>query len=610
MKKRMLSLILAAVLVCAVAVPAGAERVPLEKVSDASGTVIDANGDLWEWGLGYLEPIDGYSWPFYRRPTKVMSGVAKVCYVSYSGDGYKPYGAILKTDGTLWMMGDNTSGQLGDGTTLKSDEWIKIMDGVADVVTSGGTTTALKTDGTLWTWGKNKFGILGNGTTSQSLIPVKILDNVVAMDQGTAVKCDGTLWRWGGNFYGQLGNGYRGNESNQGYPYQTIPTKVADHVVDVAGNFFLKDDGTMWGSGTSYHLDRDGVKMTPELGIGWDKGNRMVGDGWGGTYYIQDTPVKIMDHVAAIGKGSAITTDGTLYRWGCDVGNGAEHNEWIPKPVAVMRNVTAYEQDLVIKQDGTVWTLLDNWQQEGDVFTVNETPYSNETRTTFEKVDGAPKMIGVRFVLNGGMGTTLSWLKSGQTTLDVPQNPTRKGYTFAGWYTDEELTKPYNFNDKVTKGFTLFAKWVPVSSTAATTGKSQSVISLNGNTVTLDAYTLKGANGGDVTYVKLRDVAALLENTSVKFNVDWKRGAIYVASKSAYTTKNGTELKAISGTDGSYKWNQAPVLFDGTTKALEGIVLTDGKGGGHTFFKLRDLGEALGFTVGWSAERGIFIETK
>lgn len=194
--------------------------------------------------------------------------------------------------------------------------------------------------------------------------------------------------------------------------------------------------------------------------------------------------------------------------------------------------------------------------------------------------------------------------------LNVPTNPTKEGYTFGGWYTDAALTTPWNFNHKVVNTLTLYAKWVPVSSTATTTGKSQSVISLNGSAVTLDAYTLKAANGGDVTYVKLRDIAALLENTNAKFNVDWRRGAIYVASKSAYTTKNGTELKAISGTDGSYKWNQAPVLFDGTTKALEGIVITDGKGGGHTFFKLRDLGEAIGFTVGWTAQRGIFIETK
>ncbi len=40
-----------------------------------------------------------------------------------------------------------------------------------------------------------------------------------------------------------------------------------------------------------------------------------------------------------------------------------------------------------------------------------------------------------------------------------PTAPTKDGYTFNGWYTDEELTEKYDFNSKVTKSFTLYAKW-------------------------------------------------------------------------------------------------------------------------------------------------------
>lgn len=39
------------------------------------------------------------------------------------------------------------------------------------------------------------------------------------------------------------------------------------------------------------------------------------------------------------------------------------------------------------------------------------------------------------------------------------------------------------------------------------------------------------------------------------------------------------------------------------------IYLTSDTGGGFTYYRLRDLGKALGFNVGWSAERGVFIET-
>ena len=215
---------------------------------------------------------------------------------------------------------------------------------------------------------------------------------------------------------------------------------------------------------------------------------------------------------------------------------------------------------------------------------------------------------GVRLNLNGGTGGGTLWT-SPDGAITVPDNPTRPGYTFGGWYTDAALTIPWNFNDKVVNVLVLYAKWTPVSSTATTTTRSSQSVSINGSPASLDAYTLIADNGGEVTYVKLRDIAALLEDTDAKFNVDWRNGAIYVSTETPYTTKNGTELKPISGTDGSYKWNTAPVLFDGVTKSLEGIVLTDGEGGGHTFFKLRDLGEAIGFDVGWSAERGIYIET-
>ena len=43
--------------------------------------------------------------------------------------------------------------------------------------------------------------------------------------------------------------------------------------------------------------------------------------------------------------------------------------------------------------------------------------------------------------------------------------------------------------------------------------------------------------------------------------------------------------------------------------ALDTILLTDDDGGGYTYYKLRDLGRKLGFNVGWTAERGIFLET-
>ena len=48
---------------------------------------------------------------------------------------------------------------------------------------------------------------------------------------------------------------------------------------------------------------------------------------------------------------------------------------------------------------------------------------------------------------------------SRNSTVKEPENPTRDGYTFGGWYTDKECTQAYDFSAKVTQSFTLYAKW-------------------------------------------------------------------------------------------------------------------------------------------------------
>ena len=74
-------------------------------------------------------------------------------------------------------------------------------------------TLAVRTDGTLWAWGDNSYGQLGDGTTTARLVPTQVgtatdWQSVAAGGEHTlAVGTDGTLWAWGSNSYGQLGDG-------------------------------------------------------------------------------------------------------------------------------------------------------------------------------------------------------------------------------------------------------------------------------------------------------------------------------------------------------------------------------------------------------------------
>lgn len=64
----------------------------------------------------------------------------------------------------------------------------------------------------------------------------------------------------------------------------------------------------------------------------------------------------------------------------------------------------------------------------------------------------------VRFNTNGAGVVSAQNVKSGETAKE-PTAPVKDGYTFGGWYTDSGLRTAYNFESKVTKNITLYAKW-------------------------------------------------------------------------------------------------------------------------------------------------------
>lgn len=145
---------------------------------------------------------------------------------------------------------------------------------------------------------------------------------------------------------------------------------------------------------------------------------------------------------------------------------------------------------------------------------------------------------------------------------------------------------------------------------AATAMERSQTIELDGKTITMPSYALADANGYETNYIKLRDLASLLSHTSARFNVGWDMAtnAVTIQKKTAYVP-NGSEMKTPFSGDRAYQPNTAPVLVNGAAADLHGIVLTDDNGGGYTYFKLRDVGAALGFNVGWDETRGIYIES-
>lgn len=136
---------------------------------------------------------------------------------------------------------------------------------------------------------------------------------------------------------------------------------------------------------------------------------------------------------------------------------------------------------------------------------------------------------------------------------------------------------------------------------------STQTVDLDGQSVSLPCYALKDDKGNMTNYIKLRDLAVLLKDTGARFQVGWD-GKVSITTHTSYTA-DGSELKTPFTGDRVYEPAAASTLVDGRAANLAAFTLKDDAGGGYTYYQLRDLGRALGFNVGWTAQRGMFVET-
>ncbi len=248
--------------------------------------------------------------------------------------------AVLMPDGSVFMWGENRTGQLGlgfSGEVPRSSPQVVFSDCVDISLGKDrwGYIVALKKDGTVWRWGRETtspvqmsglesidivdvesggnspsiFVIDSSGNVYSAFNPTQvIINNAVKVSIGDyhslALKNDGTVWAWGNNLYGQLGDG----TTEQKPPSSPVQVVGLSDVIDIAAgegfSLALKSDGTVWSWG--------------------DNSNFKLG-------YINDGPQLLPRQIPGLSNITSIKTgynfsvalhrNGTVYRWGYYTGS-------------------------------------------------------------------------------------------------------------------------------------------------------------------------------------------------------------------------------------------------------------------------------------------------
>jgi alpha-tubulin suppressor-like RCC1 family protein len=127
---------------------------------------------------------------------------------------------VRRTDGQVLCWGDNTSGNLGNGSSVTSSA-VPVFAAVDDAITIASgeeTTCAIRADRTLVCWGGGQFGNIGDGATVDRPLPVPIelpagVVEVALADTHTCARLsDGTGRCWGSNAFGELASSVLGTE--------------------------------------------------------------------------------------------------------------------------------------------------------------------------------------------------------------------------------------------------------------------------------------------------------------------------------------------------------------------------------------------------------------
>jgi alpha-tubulin suppressor-like RCC1 family protein len=455
-------------------------------IGQSSSFGVKSNGSIWAWGNNGEGQLGDGTTTQKTSPIQIIATDKRWITVC---QGYF-HSSSLKSDGTIWGWGANTSRQLADGVV--NDKLIPLQMGYDNkwVNISSGSDyhIAIKSDGTLWGWGAAGVYQLGFYSPSGVVgIPTQIgTDNkwikiATGGSQSYGIKSDGTLWTWGDNSYGQAGLGSTS--------VITAPTQIGtdNKWVEIsAGAYFahaIKSDGTLWGWG--------------------DKQYGQIGNGTAGG--IVTSPVQIGTDTKWVSVSGGylhtlgLKSDGTLWAWGRgddygQIGVGAATNSFAP--IQVGSETSWIDMSAVgsashaVKSNGSMWSWGDdlNYQTSDPSHYRTLSPYLVSGQTNV-----------VRLGKDGGFGNFMDIIKSERNQIcTIGQNEDGQlGLGYSG-FTD---IATYQCNNYVSNKYILPAANTTLTQSVGTNGNRTDFQSNGIVLVSLDPGTTNPVSGNVITKV-------------------------------------------------------------------------------------------------------------
>ena len=260
------------------------------------------------------------------------------------------------TGGTPPGNGNNNNNGNGNGPEPGNGDFIAISAG-------GNHSLAIDADGNLWAWGENFIGQLGDGTTEDRFTPVRIMSGTVfqkisaGYHHNLAICVQGNLWAWGDNTHGQLGNGDFGWDNYSSKPIRIMPeTTFLQISAGERHSLSIDSHGNLWAWGSNL--------------------SGQIGDGTYDWSLPRPIPTHIMQGFAfslisaGFGHNLALDLEGQLWAWGRNfqgqIGDGTTDDRLTPvpiKPDTTIKQISAgSDHSLAIDSSGNLWAWGRNFE--------------------------------------------------------------------------------------------------------------------------------------------------------------------------------------------------------------------------------------------------------